>query len=223
MRYEQKTWAPLWLELSGLPEFLGERVKGGWPVFKKIVELDCATNPLPGIVEISLKELAQRSGVSVVAIRRVISGLRKHELVTAFLPDNDEEEALFRVRTPLKTPLSPEELRHLFPQWFGREGHHFRYAEPPADEIEALDPDDLLLKEIVDLYFNTVGMKMNAFVLDELRLVRQQFPIDLVRRTFRRASQNDIHSLQWIMRELIRQKRKLDEKAGEEPENLSEM
>ncbi len=223
MKYEQKTWAPLWLELSGLPEFLGEKVKGGWPVFKKIVELDCVTNPLPGIVEISIRELGQRSGVSAEATRRAIVGLRKHELVTAFLPDNDEEEALLRVRTPLKTPLSPEELRRLFPHWFGQEGHFFRYAETPQDELDALDPEDPLLKEIVDLYFNTVGLKMNAFILDELRLMRQQFPIDLVRRTFRRAGQNEIRSLQWVMRELIRQKRKLDEKAGEEPENLPEM
>jgi len=223
LKYEQKTWGPLWLELSGLPQLLAEKVKGGWPLFKKIVELDCGTNPFPGIVEIPLTELGQRCGLSPEAIRRAVSGLRKLELITSYLPDNDEEEALFRVRVPLKTPRTPAELRSLYPGLFGAEGHYFRYAEAETPAAEADESEDAILKEIVDLYFNTVGMKMNAFILDELRLIRQRFPIDMVRRTFRRASQNDIHSLQWVVRELIRQKRKLDEKAGESVENLPEM
>ena len=74
-----------------------------------------------------------------------------------------------------------------------------------------MDGRERVLQEIVDLYFNAVGLKMNAFVLDELRLLRQQFPIEQVRKVFRRAQVNEIRSLHWILRELVRARKK-DEK-----------
>ncbi|MCX7625236.1 MAG: hypothetical protein N2Z21_03375 [Candidatus Sumerlaeaceae bacterium] len=221
MRYEQKVWAPLWLELSGLPNLLNAKIRGGagWLLFKKVVELDCALNPQPGVVEISIANLAERTGVAPELLRRAAASLRKIGVLTYFLPDNDEEEALFRIKVPLPTPRSPAEIRQLYPEMFATEGHFFRYVDADQLETNEAETEDLLLKEIVDLYLNIIGVKMNAFILDELRLIRQRFPIEMVRRTFRRAAANDIHSLAWVVRELIRQKRTLDEqKAENEPD-----
>lgn len=221
-RYEQKTWAPLWLEFSGLPELLNSKIRGGtgWLLFKKIVELDCSLNPQPGIVEISLVELSQRTGLSVESVRRGAAALRKLEVIASFLPDNDEEEALLRIKVPLSTPRPPAELKQLYPHLFGSEGHYFRYVDPQEAGINEFEEDDPLLKEIVDLYFNVIGVKMNAFILDELRLIRQRFPMEMVRRTFRRAATNEIHSLAWVVRELIRQKRTFDEQKAENESDL---
>lgn len=140
--------------------------------------------------------------------------MRKLKVIACFLPESNEEVALLKVRTPLETPLSIEELKVRHPSLFAQVSNQFRYVDTmdaSADE-NAADP---LLQEIVDLYFNTVGLKMNAFVLDELRLVRQRFPMEMVRQTFRRALKNEIHSLHWIVQELVRQK----SKSGEEDSN----
>lgn len=224
MRHEVKAWSPLWLEFSGMPQFLAEKGRnpGTWSIFKKIVELDCALNPVPGIVQISLVDLAERCGLTPVLARKLAKVLQKLGILACFLPETDEEEAFFKIKTPLSTPRSPDEVRALHAELFASEGHYFRYAHS-EDEEEKDDSDDVLLKEVVDLYLNTIGMKMNTFVLDELRLIRQRFPIEMIRQTFRRAAKNEIHSLAWIMRELIRQKRKLDEKKGEETDCLPEV
>lgn len=211
MKPEQKVWAPLWLEYSGLPRLLNEKIKGGagWPVFRKIVELDCAANAEPEAVEITLEELGERCGVSPDAARKAILSMRKLKLVACFLPDDNEEPALLKVRTPLVTPVPAEEVRSRHAPLFLDPPQRFRYVddEDPgtAEEAEAADP---ALQEIVDLYFNTVGLKMNAFILDELRLVRHRFSMERVRKTFRRAQQNEIRSLQWIVRELVRMDKK---------------
>lgn len=212
-RTERMTAAPLWLEYSGLPALLREKVRGGgaWTLFRKIVELDCERHSLPGTVEVTLDELAARTGLEPAALRKAALGLRKLKLVSCFLPESDEEEALFRVRVPLDAPIGPVELARLHPDLFASPaGQHFRYATAASgdDDPDAAPADDPALREIVDLYFDVVGLRMNAFVLDELRLLRSRYDLESIRRTFRRARQNGIHALNWIVRELVRQKRK---------------
>jgi len=215
MSLELATWSPLWLELSGLPQMLGAKPGGAalWAVFKKIVELDCAVNSDPGTVEISIEELAWRLALAPAAVRRALLSLRRLKLIACFVPDNDEEAALVRVRTPLTTPIKREDIITRWPQIFTDANAPFRYIEDaPQHDALADDGRDSVLQEIVDLYFNAVGLNMNAFVLDELRLVRQRFPIEAVRRVFRRAQQNEIRSLQWIVRELVRGRRNREKK-----------
>jgi len=195
-----------------LPQLLAQKIKGGagWPLLKKIAELDCATNSEPGTVEITLIELADRCGIEPEGARKALLKMRKLKLIAIFLPDNDEEVALLKLRTPLETPLTIEELKAQHPRLFADTPQHFRYVDEmqPSAEDEAADP---VLQEVIDLYFNAVGLKMNAFVLDELRMVRQRFPTEMVRRTFRRAQHNEIRSLHWVVQELVRQKSKSDQ------------
>ena len=110
---EQKIWYPAWLELSGLPQHLLAKTKNGnsWAVFKKIVELDCSVNSMPGTVEISLLDLESLSGVKAEGIRKASLSLRKLKFIACFLPDNDEEAALFRVVTPMETPRTPKDIQ----------------------------------------------------------------------------------------------------------------
>lgn len=208
---EVRSWSPLWLEYSGLPQHLAEKTRGGpaWTVFKKIVELDCDRNTAPGTVEISLLELEQRCGVAPDKIRKLAPALRKLKLLAFFLPDNDEEAALFRVVTPLKTPIDSAAIRAQEPHLFETGGTYFRYVDDfqaeTADELPASDPH---LKAVVDLYFDVVGLKMNVFILDELRMLPQKFEMDEIRRVFARARKNEIRSLRWVIQELVRQRKK---------------
>lgn len=222
MKPEQRVSSPLWLEHSGLPAQINEAVKGGcgWSVFKKIVELDCAANPEPDTVEITIEDLATRCGVAPAAIRKSAQALRKLKLVSCFLPDSDEEAALFQIRVPLKTPVPLKELKASLPLIFADANQYCRYLRAAQATAETGDEtSDTVLQEIVDLYFNTVGLRMNAFVLDELRLIRTRFPLDKVRRAFRKAQQNEIHSLHWIVRDLVRSRGK---KQGEDETQADE-
>lgn len=221
MKFENKTWAPLWLEYSGLPQLLCEKIKGGaaWPLFRKIVELDCVTNNEPDTVEITVAELSQRTGIAPGAIRKSALSMRKLKVLTCFLPEDDDEDALFRVRVPLKTPKSKRDLQIALPRIFAEPPQHFRYIDEIDSEPDIDEASDPILQEVIDLYFSTVGLRMNAFILDELKLLRRRFPIERIRRAFRRAQQNDIHTLNWVVRELIRRKKKSADEE-EEPEDI---
>lgn len=209
---EPRCWSPLWLEFSGLPRFLSEKCRGpaGWLLFKKIVELDCERNSAPGTVEISLKELEERCGVSPDKARKAAEVLRKQKLLAFFLPDNDEESGLFRVVTPLQTPVAPEALRQAQPHLFEQAEVRFRYVDDCVDtgDSDAAPYSDPHLKTVVDLYFDVVGLKMNVFILDELRMLPQKFSMAEIQSAFSRARKNEIRSLRWVIQELVRRKKK---------------
>lgn len=211
---EPRTWAPMWLEYSGLPELLAKKIRGGtgWPLFKKIVELDCERNSAPGTIEVSLEELQKRCGVAPGMARKAATTLRKLKLIACFLPDNDEEGALFRVVTPLDTPRPAEQIRSEESYLFEHAADFMRYVDDCiASKQEDLPTNDPDLKEVVDLYFDTIGLKMNVFILDELRMLPQRFSIQEVRSVFRRARKNEIRSLHWVIQELVRRRKKAGE------------
>lgn len=206
---EQRTEFPLWLELCGLPQYVYEKVrKDAWLVFKKVVELDCAANIDPGIVEISLDELANRTGQPVESVEKSLLALRKKKLVTCFIPDNTEEKALIRIASPLTTPISAQDLKKKRAEIFPPGKDFFRYA----DQRAPIPQDDAVLSEIVDLYYNSLGLKMNFFILDELRLMRQRFELSVIKKAFDAARQFGGKSLNWVMRQLLAGSKKDDKK-----------
>ena len=77
------------------------------------------------------------------------------------------------------------------------------------------DPD---LRQTVDLYFDVIGLKMNAFILDELRMLPQRFKMQEIQSVFRMARKNEIRSLNWVIRELVRRRSKQEPS----PENLTQ-
>ncbi|MFH0793651.1 MAG: hypothetical protein V2A74_06415 [bacterium] len=195
---------PLWLEFSGLPEFLNRKAgKLGWAVFKKIVELDCDRNAEPGTVEIALNDLAPRLGVKSEEIRRTVEKIRKAKALRLFLPENDEEEALFEVRQPLPCPILPEEVQRQRPHPGLGESAPLRYCKPASAALETEKPK--VVEEIVDRYFSTIGLKMNSFILDELRVIAGRFSPERLRRAFDRAEKLEIRSLRWVVRELYKE------------------
>lgn len=195
---------PLWLELSGIPRLLNTKIRSGaWSIFKTIVEVDSTHNRSPDVVEMSVAELSERTGIEEKTVTRILKKLKKERLVTCFLPDSPEEKALIRISTPLQTPVSPEEIRRSHPGLFPPGNDFFRYVdETVPEEAEA---QDQTLQEIVDLYFNTIGLKMNTFILDELKLIRYRFPLDKIKRSFHRARRNEIASLTWVIKDLLRE------------------
>ncbi len=192
--------SPLWIDHSGLPAWLNAEVRAGaWVVFKKIVELDCAANAIPDIVEVKPVELAEWTGLSADVVMKILAKLRQKRLIGACLSASPEESALLQIEIPLKTPVSAAEVCRQDGALF-HPGMRLRYAypieEPPGDEVR--------LQQVVDLYFNNISMRINSFVLDELRLVARRFSLDSIRTVFGRAGLNDVHDLKWAVRELIK-------------------
>lgn len=207
---------PLWIERSGLPAHMNAACKSphAWAVFRKIVELDIARNPdAPGTVEIGIAALGDLVGLDAAKTRQALVKLRKSGALRSFLPDNDEEEALFQPIAPMPTPISWEALR-AGDRDLARAGDEaFRYARaaadaPPSDaEPQDAEPqdDDPKLREVANLYLDNVSMKLNAFVLDELRLIAARFDMALVRKVFLRAKAKEIGTLGWILKEIRRE------------------
>lgn len=189
-----------WLEWSGLPQELNKVRSGGWTVFKKLVELDCRAHSHPGTVEIALTALGERCGFDAETTLKIIEALRKKKYLRCYLPDNYEESALIEIRTPLKTPLTPEEVALRVDDPHLRNVAQYRYVagepEQPVDEKK--------IHEVVDLYFNHLSQKMNSFILEQIEIVARRFEIEEIRHTMERAARHNLRTIGWVLKELIR-------------------
>ncbi|MFW6256375.1 MAG: hypothetical protein ACOC54_06095, partial [Candidatus Sumerlaeota bacterium] len=65
--------SPLWVQYSGLPEWLNQKInRQAWSLFKAIMEADCARNSRPETVEITPAELARMAGIDADAAMRIL-------------------------------------------------------------------------------------------------------------------------------------------------------
>ena len=202
--------SPLWLEYSGLPELLTQKAgPAGWPLFKKLVEIDCEKNPMsPGTFEVSLDDLARATGHTTDKLKTTVNKLRKLKLIRCFIPDTSEEPGLFEIRTPLKAPLTPAEIRSEYKAVFRSGYGFFRYI----DQLKDIDPDDPVLGEVAQLYFKCIGTNVNSLVLDQLRLLRERFSLGRIQKVMEDARKVDVHSLSWVVRHLYKEESKESKK-----------
>ncbi len=197
---EQRIWFPVWLELCGLPEWLNTKVRqGAWGVFKKLVELDCEANFQPGHFEIPLSDLARRTGLPPATVARILHGLRRKRLISCFVPEHPDENILCKIAVPLPLPEPRDVVLGRLPRALQRE--ELRYL----DQMALSEEQEAQLREIVDEYLNKVSQKMNAIILDELRLIAARYPRERIRRHFARARAAGFDSLSWISREMARE------------------
>lgn len=195
-RYETAEW----IELSGLPAELNAMRAGAWPVFKELMELDCRRNRTPDAVEISLGELAARCGLEWDKLAKLLEALRKKKLLGCFVPDNPDEPGLFQIRVPIQTPKSPEEVSRVTSDPHLRDPTSYRYTRAETEKA----PDEKKVQRIIDLYLNTLSQKVNSFIVDEIEMLAQRFPIEAIESTIERAARHEIRSLGWVAKELIR-------------------
>ncbi|HOE96277.1 MAG TPA: hypothetical protein PK847_06790 [Candidatus Sumerlaeota bacterium] len=204
-RYAQAEW----LELSGLPLELNRLRQGAWLVFKKLAELDCDANRRPGEVEITVAELAARCGLEADKAARILELLQRKRRIRCYLPEHPEEEGIFAIRSPVKTPIPPERVAETTTNPFLRDLSNYRYArqedEPPVDERK--------VQEAVDCYLNMLSTRMNVFILEQIEIAVRRFPLELVKQTIERAARHDIRSMKWVFKELIRDTARQEKKS----------
>ncbi len=200
----------MWLELCGLPLSITQTAKNpaAWMIFRKIVELDCEAHPSsPGEVETSVAELADRAGVTPDTLHKMIKPLRKMKLLKCFLPDNDDDTAIFKIACPLPVETSRDDIMAILQQAKGTAPLKLRYLDDTDGKETGDEATDKTLREVVDMYLNVVGTRINVFVVDELRLLAGRYPIGAIRKAFAAAKANDIRSLGWIGSHLSHSKR----------------
>lgn len=195
-RYETARW----LELSGLPALLNGYRQYAWPVFRLLVELDCRANRTPDAVEISLGELADRLGMEWEKVAKIIEVLQKKKVLAAFLPDNPDEAGLFQIKTPIATPRTAAEVAENARDPGLRDATAYRYLKAEEDGATR----DRKTQRVVDLYLNKLSQKLNSFIVDEIEMLAQRFPMEAIERTMDRAASHDIRTIGWVARELIR-------------------
>jgi DNA-binding Lrp family transcriptional regulator len=191
----------LWLDRSGLPKALNRARANGWLVFKTLAELDCRANARPGVVEISMNDLAERCGLEAGAVAKIVEALRKKKLLRCYLPDHDDEDAFIEIVVPLATPIPPDEVARQADDPVGRDARAYRYARPAQEP----PPDAAKIQAVVDLYLNRVSQKMNAFILEQLQMIAARFDMEAIERTVERAAKHEVRSIGWIFKELIRE------------------
>lgn len=199
-RYEQA----LWLEWSGLPAALNKVRAGAWPVFKLLVEIDCRAGRRPGIVEISVAEIAERSGLPAETVTKIIEALRKKKYLRCFLPEHPEETSLIEIRQPIQTPLTPEQTAARIPTPHLRDVSTYRYATEPDE----LPPDTAKVQAVVDLYLNRLSQRMNSFILEQIEMLATRFPLEDIQRTIDRAARHEVRHIGWVAKELVRERAK---------------
>jgi excisionase family DNA binding protein len=94
---------PKWLEYSGLPMLLNEKIgPQGWPVFKKLIELDFEMGkPKDRLIEFALEDLSERVGYTTKLVQKTLEELAK----LGYVEQKTAKKKLFvKIVTPVKTP-----------------------------------------------------------------------------------------------------------------------
>lgn len=193
-----------WLELSGLPAVLNTGRQHAWLVFRTLVEIDCRRNQEPDTVEISLAELAERCGLEWEKVNKIAEFLAGKKRLGCFLPDNPEEPALFRIRSPIETPRTPQEVAALAPDPWLRDPSTYRYLSAPARD----DQFERKSAKVVDLYLNLLSQNVNSFIVDQIEILARRFALEDIEKMMRRAERHEVRQLGWVIKELVREKKK---------------
>lgn len=189
-----------WIQWSGLPVELNRVRAHGWIVFKTLMELDCLANRQPDAVECSLEDLGVMCGLDWEKAAKVVEALRKKKYLAAFVPDNPDEPGLYKIRAPIKTPLTPEQVALATTDPHLRDPTRYRYATEPKKQGENVEK----IQRVVDLYLNKLSHRVNSFIVDEIEVLVERFPMDKIEQTIDRAARHEIRSIGWVVKELIR-------------------
>ncbi|MBI1290593.1 hypothetical protein GC173_05040 [bacterium] len=218
MEPDSPTRFPHWIFLGGLPIHLLERGKSPapWLLLRTVIEIDQEQHPLaPGLVELPLRQLCERAGLNAQLLEKGLKVLRKEGLVRAFVPEHEEETALFQILTPLATPIPLDQIANAHPELSQSTHWPPRYSTPAQPDGEDLAASRLKkINRVVELYLDVFSMRMNNLVLEELQLIASRYELPLVEKVFQRARQAESRSLGWIVSE-IRKETKLAAKAEE--------
>ena len=64
--------------------------------------------------------------------------------------------------------------------------------------------DEKKVQRVLDLYLNSLSQKLNSFIVEEIQLLAERFPLEAIERTIERAARYEVRSIAWVAKELVR-------------------
>jgi len=183
---------PRWIDYSGLPLKLNQEISPlAWTIFKRLMELDSLANSEPDVFSEPLERISQTLGLQTKEIRDTLLSLKEQGYIECYLPETDLEPAFFNIMIPLSTPVSPMEIPIECGGLNGAtEPIRLRYHAIPQ-----LEGNESKFKQILHLYFDLCGLKLNSIILDDLKELERQFALDKIKSAFEKARKNKARSL----------------------------
>lgn len=199
--------SPRWVDYSGLPDLLNREVHAfGWACLKRVMELDGAANPEPDVIQEPIERMSLALGIPADSVREALEALTEKGYIEAFLPETDLEPAFIKIVIPLPVPISPLEIP---PEDGGLKGLsqpiRLRYFDPVEEEESG---DDSKFQQILHLYFELCGLKLNSLVVDDLKEIEKHFEMDKIKDAFQKAKRNNARSLKPVFRILYGARKK---------------
>ncbi|HNT33959.1 MAG TPA: hypothetical protein PKH07_03065 [bacterium] len=199
------TCSPRWLEESGLPEEIVERVgEAGWSVLKKLFELETEQNFFPDWFLVSREDLHRWTGALSDRIDEVIKCLEQEgylERKEGVTPGGLEH---FRFLEPLLTEEEAERTRERLKArgYTGVTHLTLRYV----DAMPAKDK----FRTVRQLYEQVFGLRMNTRIADDLREITERFDLALILSAFEEMRRKPNKSLAGLITALYRGERHAD-------------
>jgi len=193
-----------WLRYAGIKEDVCQGCgTEAWCLFTEIVIEDCKKNPFePGKVAISVKRLMEWYGLREKEVLKALKYLKDHGYIGVFVPDNEYEDCIFRVVTPLDTPVPLEDIR----ADNGITGP-CRYADRPAAK-EKKEGREGTLEWLVGKWLGANAGAISPILVDKLRWIADNYDQAEIQKAWEAVEQwKRGMRIGFLMEELIRERR----------------
>ena len=191
---------PRWLEASGLPQRISEKIgPEGWTLFRRLVEQDLAENLFPDWVDLRVPDFSIASGIPEERLEEIFLALGEEGLLRIRDLADSGHYYQYRLVRPLLVPKSPEEIVETLEAWgLPNRPELWRYWE--KDEEEGATKYEKILR----LYEQTCGLKMSGRVVEDLVELAERHPFEHLEEAFDAARKEEITALGWIRKYLKR-------------------
>lgn len=201
------TYSPRWLEESAIPNELSEKVgEAGWPVLKKLTELETEQNFFPDWFHASREEVARWTGLSRERVDEALTCLKQEGFIETREGVSRGGLERFRFLEPLLTVEEAKEVREKLKArgFTGTKTLTLRYVEPM--------PSKSKFKTVRMLYEQVFGLRMNTRIADDLREITERFELPTVVQAFEGMRHKPTKSLGAIITALYRGERNAEKK-----------
>lgn len=202
---------PAWINYSGFAAWLTNKSGGesaAWLLFKTLIDIDCRY-AVSQRVDTPIDALTGPTGLTIRQIKATMEIYRELALARYYIPEEESENALIEINTPLPTPKTHRQVIAMEIPDPAIAVH--RFCDCP--EAREMDPNDPVLQEIIDLYLDTCSVRVNAFIVDRLKALRHRADIGAIRWAFKTTKKNNSHSLDMVERTAL----KIADKGNKKP------
>lgn len=155
-----------------------------WPLFRKLVELDCDRNITPDWFSLFAEDLSRWTGLSADRVELILDALEAQGWI-----ERGGDQA--RIATPLSTPLHYEEARKRLAENQGVGGRFYlRYSEDDREMTK--------VERVVFMYQMVFGLRFNPRIAEDLEEIANEHDLAVLHDVFSEAHRRNARNLSWV-------------------------